>query len=97
LAIDDKIANFVTSDAVSNAIAEATKDLLTANDVAEFVKSGDMANAITDATSGLATQQQLADAKSELQAAIERINASQVDLTNYYTRAEADTKFATKD
>ena len=97
LATKDEIANFVTSDAVSNAIMEATKDLLTAEDVADFVKSGDMANAIESATSGLATKQELADAKSELQAAIERISASQVDLTKYYTKEEANAKFATKD
>ena len=97
LATKDEIANFVTSDAVSNAIAEATKDLLTANDVADFVKNGDMANAIENATSGLATKQELADAKSELQAAIDSINAGQVELTNYYTKTEAEAKFATKD
>ena len=35
-------------------------------------------------------------AKSELQAAIDNINAGQVELTNYYTKADADAKFATK-
>ena len=97
LATKEEIANFVTSDAVSNAIVEATKGLLTAEDVADFVKSGDMANAIENATSGLATKQELADAKSELQAAIDSINAGQVELTNYYTKEEANAKFATKD
>lgn len=94
LATKDEIANFVTSTQVSDAITEATKDLLTADDIADFVKSGDMATAIANATSNLATKQDVEDAKSELQAAIDRINAGSVELTNYYTIAQSDAKFA---
>ncbi len=97
LATKSEIANFVNSTQVSDAITNATKDLLTADDIADFVKSGDMTTAIENATNGLATQQNLADAKSELQSAIDKINAGNVELTNYYTKADADAKFATKD
>jgi hypothetical protein len=62
-------------------------------EIKEFVKSAEVDAKIA----GLATQQQLADAKSELQAAIERMDASQVDLTKYYTKEEANAMFATKD
>lgn len=96
LATKDSIADFVTSSEVSDAIEEATKDLLTADDVVDFVKSGDMTTAIANATSNLATKAELQATKSELQAAIDNINAGQVELTSYYTRAEADAKFATK-
>ena len=96
LATKDEIADFVTSTQVSDAIAEATKDLLTADDIADFVKSGDMATAIANATSNLATKKEVEDAKSELQAAIDKINAGNVELTNYYTKAQSDEKFAAK-
>lgn len=81
LATKDEIADFVTSDDVTNAIA----GLATADDVAKAIK---------DATSTLATKQELADAKSELQSAIDRINAGQVELTNYYTKAQTDAMLA---
>ena len=96
LATKSEIENFMNSTQVSDAIANATKDLLTAADVAEFVKSGDMATAIANATKDLATKTDLANAKSELQAAIDKINGGDVELTNYYTKAEAEAKFATK-
>ena len=81
LATKDEIADFVKSDYVTNAIA----GLATADDVAKAIK---------DATSTLATKQELADAKSELQSAIDRINAGQVELTNYYTKAQTDAMLA---
>ena len=81
LATKDEIADFVTSDDVTNAIA----GLATADDVAKAIK---------DATSTLATKQELADAKSELQSAIDRINAGQVELTNYYTKTQTDAMLA---
>ncbi|MBQ2858896.1 MAG: hypothetical protein IJE82_00860 [Alphaproteobacteria bacterium] len=96
LATKSEIENFMNSTQVSDAIANATKDLLTAADVAEFVKSGDMTTAIADATKDFATETELSNAKSELQAAIDQINAGNVELTNYYTKAEADAMFATK-
>ena len=96
LATKEQIADFVTSDVVTKSIADATKDLLTADDVADFVTSGDMAAAITNATSDLVTTAELNTAKSELQAAIDKISAGDIDLTNYYTKAEAEAKFATK-
>ncbi len=96
LATKDSIANFVTSDEVTQSIADATKDLLTADDVADFVKSGELTTAIANATNGLATIDDLNTAKSELQAAIDKINSGDVDLTNYYTKADADSIFATK-
>ena len=96
LATKDEIANFVNSTQVSEAIASATKDFLTADDIADFVKSGDVTTAIANAAKDLATKQDLADAKSELQAAIDGINAGQVELTNYYTKAQTEEKFATK-
>lgn len=96
LATKEQIANFVTSDEVTQSIADATKDLLTADDVADFVKSGELTTAIANATNGLATKDELNTAKSELQAAIDKINAGDVDLTNYYTKADADSIFATK-
>ncbi|MBE6460363.1 MAG: hypothetical protein E7007_00450 [Alphaproteobacteria bacterium] len=67
------------------------------NAIEGFVTSSDVENQIDVAIEGLATKQELADAKSELQDAIDRINAGQAELTNYYTKAEADAKFATKD
>lgn len=96
LATKDSIANFVNSEQVAAAINDATKDLLTAADIADFVKSGDMTTAIADATKDLVTKTELDNAKSDLQAAIDNINAGQVELTNYYTKADADAKFATK-
>ena len=81
LATKDEIADFVTSDDVTNAIA----GLATADDVAKAIK---------DATSTLATKQELADAKSELQSAIDRINAGQVELSNSYTKAQTDAMLA---
>lgn len=96
LATKEQIADFVTSDVVTKSIADATKDLLTAEDVADFVTSGDMAAAITNATSDLVTTAELNTAKSELQAAIDKISAGDIDLTNYYTQAEIDDKLALK-
>ena len=96
LATKDSIANFVNSEQVAAAINDATKDLLTAADIAEFVKSGDMTTAIENATKDLATKTELSNAKSELQDAIEQIGAGNIELTNYYTKAEADAMFATK-
>lgn len=81
LATKDEIADFVTSDDVTDAIA----GLATADDVAKAIKG---------ATSTLATKQELADAKSELQSAIDRINAGQVELTNYYTKTQTDAMLA---
>ncbi len=81
LATKDEIANFVTSSDVASAIAGLT----TADDVSQ---------AIVNATSALATKQELADAKSELQNAIDSINAGQVELTNYYTKAQTDAMLA---
>lgn len=81
LATKDEIADFVTSDDVTNAIA----GLATADQVSQAIK---------DATSTLATKQELADAKSELQSAIDRINAGQVELTNYYTKTQTDAMLA---
>ena len=85
-----------------SAMDQALKDLQARLEAVEdaiegFVTSSDVENQIDAAIEGLATKQELADAKSELQAAIDRINAGQVELTNYYTKAEADEKFATKD
>lgn len=96
LATKSEIVNFVNSEQVSAAIIDATKDLLTADDIADFVKSGDMTTAIANATKDLVTKTELDNAKSDLQAAIDNINAGQVELTNYYTKADADAKFATK-
>ena len=81
LATKAEIADFVTSDDVTNAIA----GLATADQVSQAIK---------DATSTLATKQELADAKSELQSAIDRIDAGQVELTNYYTKAQTDAMLA---
>ena len=44
----------------------------------------------------MATKDELRTAKSELQAAIDKINAGDVSLTNYYTKAEAEETFAKK-
>ncbi len=96
LATKAEIADFVKSAEVTAAITNATKDLVSADEIADFVTSGDMAVAITNATSDLATKDELNTAKSELQAAIDKINAGDVDLTNYYTKADADSIFATK-
>ena len=67
------------------------------NAIEGFVTSSDVENQIDVAIEGLATKQELEGARSELQDAIDRINAGQAELTNYYTKAEADAKFATKD
>ena len=84
--------------AMDQAITDLQARLEAVEDAIEgFVTSSDVENQIDVAIEGLATKQELADAKSELQAAIDRINAGQVELTNYYTKAEADAKFATKD
>ena len=85
-----------------SAMDQALKDLQARLEAVEdaiegFVTSSDVENQIDAAIEGLATKQELADAKSELQDAIDRINAGQAELTNYYTKAEADEKFATKD
>ena len=83
LATKDSIKDFVTSDYVTQAIA----GLQTADQVSQ---------AIDAKIANLATKAELETAKSELQAAIDNINAGQVELTNYYTKADADAKFATK-
>ena len=83
LATEDSIKDFVTSDYVTQAIA----GLQTADQVSQ---------AIDAKIVNLATKAELETAKSELQAAIDNINAGQVELTNYYTKADADAKFATK-
>ena len=83
LATNDSIKDFVTSDYVTQAIA----GLQTADQVSQ---------AIDAKIANLATKAELEAAKSELQAAIDNINAGQVELTNYYTKADADAKFATK-
>ena len=83
LATKDSVKNFVTSDYVTQAIA----GLQTADQVSQ---------AIDAKIANLATKAELETAKSELQAAIDNINAGQVELTNYYTKADADAKFATK-
>lgn len=84
LATKDSIKDFVTSDYVTQAIA----GLQTADQVSQ---------AIDAKIANLATKAELETAKSELRAAIDNINAGQVELTNYYTKADADAKFATKD
>ena len=84
LATKDSVKDFVTSDYVTQAIA----GLQTADQVSQ---------AIDAKIANLATKAELETAKSELQAAIDNINAGQVELTNYYTKADADAKFATKD
>ncbi len=84
LATKDSVKDFVTSDYVTQAIA----GLQTADQVSQ---------AIDAKIVNLATKAELETAKSELQAAIDNINAGQVELTNYYTKADADAKFATKD
>ena len=83
LATKDSVKDFVTSDYVTQAIA----GLQTADQVSQ---------AIDAKIANLATKAELEAAKSELQAAIDNINAGQVELTNYYTKADADAKFATK-
>ena len=83
LATKDSIKDFVTSDYVTQAIA----GLQTADQVSQ---------AIDAKIANLATKAELETVKSELQAAIDNINAGQVELTNYYTKADADAKFATK-
>ena len=83
LATKDSLKVFVTSDYVTQAIA----GLQTADQVSQ---------AIDAKIANLATKAELEAAKSELQAAIDNINAGQVELTNYYTKADADAKFATK-
>ena len=83
LATKDSLKVFVTSDYVTQAIA----GLQTADQVSQ---------AIDAKIVNLATKAELETAKSELQAAIDNINAGQVELTNYYTKADADAKFATK-
>ena len=83
LATKDSLKVFVTSDYVTQAIA----GLQTADQVSQ---------AIDAKIANLATKAELETAKSELQAAIDNINAGQVELTNYYTKADADAKFATK-
>ena len=83
LAPKDSLKDFVTSDYVTQAIA----GLQTADQVSQ---------AIDAKIANLATKAELEAAKSELQAAIDNINAGQVELTNYYTKADADAKFATK-
>lgn len=84
LATKDSVKDFVTSDYVTQAIA----GLQTAAQVSQ---------AIDAKIADLATKGELETAKSELQAAIDNISAGQIELTNYYTKAEADAKFATKD
>ena len=84
LATKDSVKDFITSDYVTQAIA----GLQTAEQVSQ---------AIDAKIANLATKGELETAKSELQAAIDDINAGQIELTNYYTKAEADAKFATKD
>lgn len=84
LATKDSVKDFVTSDYVTQAIA----GLQTADQVSQ---------AIDAKIADLATKGELETAKSELQAAIDNISAGQIELTNYYTKAEADAKFATKD
>ena len=83
LATKDSVKDFVTSDYVTQAIA----GLQTADQVSQ---------AIDAKIANLATKAELETAKSELQAAIDNINAGQIELTNYYTKADADAKFATK-
>ncbi len=94
LATKTDIANFVNSTQVTEAIADATKDLATKAELVDFVKSGDLASTIASeiAKADFATKGELADAKSELQAAIDKLNAGDVELTNYYTKAEVDAK-----
>lgn len=83
LATKDSVKDFITSDYVTQAIA----GLQTADQVSQ---------AIDAKIANLATKGELETAKSELQAAIDNINAGQIELTNYYTKIEADAKFATK-
>ena len=94
LATKSDIASFVNSTQVTEAIADATKDLATKAELVDFVKSGDLASTIASeiTKADLATKTELANAKSELQAAIDKLNAGDVELTNYYTKAEVDAK-----
>lgn len=68
------------------------ENFATQEEIKDFVKS----DAIDAKIANLATKAELETAKSELRAAIDNINAGQVELTNYYTKADADAKFATK-
>ena len=103
MATKSDISDLVSSGELQTEIAKlATKD-----EIADFVKSSDVENAISglqtadqvsraiaNATAALATKQELVDAKSELQSAIDRINAGQVELSNYYTKAQTDALLA---
>ncbi|MBQ8473916.1 MAG: hypothetical protein IJ500_03585 [Alphaproteobacteria bacterium] len=53
-------------------------------------------DSINSTLATLATKDELKDTKAELQAAIDKINAGDVELANYYTKTEADNKFAAK-
>ena len=80
--VDDAIAGL-------NSTIKSLQDADTALDTA--------LDAVEQQIAGLATKEELASAKSELQAAIDKMQAGDgVDLTNYYTKAEADARFALK-
>ncbi len=98
LATKNDIASFVTSTQVSEAITSATEGLASKEELVDFVKSGDLATAIATeiAKSDFATKTELNNVKNELQAAIDKLTAGDVELTNYYTKEEADELFATK-
>ena len=98
LANKDDIKDFVKSAQVTDAINNAISGLATKEELLDYVKSGDLARLIAAevAKSDFATKTDLANAKAELQEAIGKINAGQVELENYYTKEAADALFATK-
>lgn len=71
------------------------------NSAIDGLKSADttmqgVIDSINSTLTTLATKAELSQAVDDLQAAIDEINAGNVTLTNYYTKTEADEKFAAK-
>ena len=101
-AVDDELRaaiKAIKEPDVDQAYVDAAVESL--NSAIDGLKSADttMQGAIDSINSTLATlvtKDELKDTKAELQAAIDKINAGDVELANYYTKTEADNKFAAK-
>ena len=96
-ALQNAINAMVRPDVNKAYVDEAVAEL---NSAIDGLKAADVSmqatiDTINETIATLATKKELGDVKSELQAAIDKINAGEVELTNYYTKGEADAIFAT--
>lgn len=94
---DLKVADAGLQAAINKNASDMAAAVSGLNTAIDGLKAADlsMAGLLQDLQAAAATKVELAEVKSDLEEAIAQINAGQAELKNYYTKTEADAKFAT--